>query len=253
LILPFFREMRDRRAVANVLCWLGDIERANGRYDLAKQYYVEFLEIAREIGDKMHIASATYSLGFVSLDAKDLHSARLLFTETLALGREIGLQFMEWALFGFASLAAAEKNARWAIQLFAVTDSLIRGRDESRANEIEHQRYLALARKQVDEATFNAAWAEGSALTVEQAIAEAERETPTPPLASALPRELNALTPRETEVLRLVAAGLSDAQVAAQLVISRRTVSTHLTAIYGKLGVTSRSAATRYALDHHLI
>ena len=89
----------------------------------------------------------------------------------------------------------------------------------------------------------------------DQAIAEAEQETVTPPPAPApaLPREPNALTPREVEVLRLVAVGLSDAQVAAQLVISRRTVSTHLTAIYGKLSVTSRSAATRYALDHHLI
>ncbi len=90
-------------------------------------------------------------------------------------------------------------------------------------------------------------------MTIEQAIAEAEQEIVAPPPAPALPRDPNALTSREIEVLRLVAAGLSDAQVAARLVISRRTVSTHLTAIYGKLGVNSRSSATRYALDHHLI
>ena len=66
------------------------------------------------------------------------------------------------------------------------------------------------------------------------------------------PHDPNALTPREMQVLRLLAAGLSDIQIADKLVISRRTVSTHLTAIYSKMGVNSRSAATRYALDRKL-
>ena len=61
------------------------------------------------------------------------------------------------------------------------------------------------------------------------------------------------LTAREVEVLRLVAQGLTDAEVAEQLVISPRTVNTHLTSIYSKLQVTSRSAATCYTIEHHLI
>lgn len=60
------------------------------------------------------------------------------------------------------------------------------------------------------------------------------------------------LTAREVQVLRLVATGLTDIQVAEQLIISPRTVHAHLTSIYTKLGVTSRSTATRYALEHHL-
>ena len=255
LILPFFREMRDRRAVVNLLSWLGAIELISGRYDMAKRYYAEFLEIARDIGDKMHIANGTFYLGYVSLHENDLKSARLLFAESLALGHEIGLMFEEWALVGFASVAAAEKKARRAIQIFAVIDSQLQDKYASRIDEVLYKRFLALAQEQVDEEAFNTAWAEGCAMKIEQAIAEVEQETLTPPPTSTphLPRDPNALTPRETEVLHLVAAGLSDAQVAAKLVISRRTVSTHLTAIYGKLGVTSRSAATRYALDHHLI
>jgi DNA-binding NarL/FixJ family response regulator len=55
------------------------------------------------------------------------------------------------------------------------------------------------------------------------------------------------------EVLCLVAQGLTDAQVAEQLVISPRTVNWHLTSIYSKLQVSSRAAATRYAIEHHLL
>jgi DNA-binding NarL/FixJ family response regulator len=59
--------------------------------------------------------------------------------------------------------------------------------------------------------------------------------------------------PREVEVLQLVAQGLTDTQVAERLVISPRTVNTHLTSIYNKMGVGSRTAATRFAKEHHLV
>ena len=52
---------------------------------------------------------------------------------------------------------------------------------------------------------------------------------------------------------RLVAQGLTDAQVAEKLVLSPRTVSTHLTSIYGKLQVNSRSAATRFAVENGVV
>ena len=63
----------------------------------------------------------------------------------------------------------------------------------------------------------------------------------------------DGLTAREVDVLRLVAQGLADAQIAEQLVISPRTVNSHLTSIYSKIQVSSRAAATRYAMDHRLV
>jgi DNA-binding NarL/FixJ family response regulator len=54
------------------------------------------------------------------------------------------------------------------------------------------------------------------------------------------------------EVLRLVAMGLTDVQIAEKLILSPRTVHAHISSIYSKLALTSRSAATRYALEHHL-
>lgn len=78
-------------------------------------------------------------------------------------------------------------------------------------------------------------------------------ETSSTPSVKSPPTYPNDLTAREVEVLHLVAQGLTDAQVAEQLVVSSRTVNTHLTSIYGKIGVSSRSAATRYALEHQLV
>ena len=76
-------------------------------------------------------------------------------------------------------------------------------------------------------------------------MAPRRRQRPTPVSPAGL-------TPRELEILHLVAQGLTNKAIAARLVISPRTVYTHLTSIYGKLGVASRSAATRFAVEHHL-
>jgi len=71
--------------------------------------------------------------------------------------------------------------------------------------------------------------------------------------AVAIPRtELASLSAREIEVLQLVARGLSNSQVADHLSLSPRTVNSHLTTIYSKLGVTSRGSAIRFALDHDI-
>jgi DNA-binding NarL/FixJ family response regulator len=60
------------------------------------------------------------------------------------------------------------------------------------------------------------------------------------------------LTDREVDVLRLLAAGLTNKDIADRLVLSPRTVQAHLYRIFGKLDVTTRSAATRYAVEHDL-
>jgi DNA-binding NarL/FixJ family response regulator len=86
--------------------------------------------------------------------------------------------------------------------------------------------------------------------TLPQSLPTAPSSTPQAKPAATYPA---GLTPREVEVLHLLAQGLTDAQIAEQLVISPRTVNNHLTSIYGKIRVSSRSAATRYAIEHKLV
>ena len=67
------------------------------------------------------------------------------------------------------------------------------------------------------------------------------------------PRDAHALTPRELEVLRLVAAGAPTGRSRPTLVVSERTVDRHVSNIFAKLGVSSRAAATAFAYQHHLL
>ncbi len=254
--LLYFRRLRNLRDIAGALVLLGEVERSDGQYDKAGGCYLEAIEISRRLGSRLVMSVALSNLGFVYLHRGQLDSAKSVFVESCRLRKHAeGLAPLN--LLAFATVLSIEKNARRAVPLLAAYQTFA---DCSPgmlgpADEADYERCLALAREQLDKATFDAAWEEGKKLTLEQAIALAEQETmgPSPAPALALRRDPNALTPREVEVLRLVAAGLSDSQVAAKLVISRRTVSTHLTAIYGKLGVKSRTAATRFALDHNLI
>ena len=61
------------------------------------------------------------------------------------------------------------------------------------------------------------------------------------------------LSPREVEILRLIALGYTSAEIAGQLHLSRRTVETHRARIFDKLDIRTRAELVRYALDRHLI
>jgi adenylate cyclase len=102
--------------------------------------------------------------------------------------------------------------------------------------------------------SVNAAAALGDAFKLIPIGPEAQRVIAPTSVAIDEPTEHpGGLTPREIDVLRLVAVGLADAEVARQLFLSIRTVHAHLRSIYRKLGLRSRTAAARYAAENHLL
>jgi DNA-binding CsgD family transcriptional regulator len=113
---------------------------------------------------------------------------------------------------------------------------------------------VALVRATLGPVDFAAGWSDGRMLLPEQAVASISAdETPPKPVPAGRAAYPAGLTAREVDVLRLVAQGLSDAQVADRLVVSVRTVNGHLQSVYRKLGVSSRAAATRFAVEHRLV
>jgi predicted ATPase/class 3 adenylate cyclase/DNA-binding CsgD family transcriptional regulator len=106
---------------------------------------------------------------------------------------------------------------------------------------------VAALRDALGEQDFDAAWAEGAGLSVEEAIAYAkrgrgQRKRPTSGWAS--------LTPTELDVVRLVSEGLTNSDIASRLFVSPRTVQTHLTHVYTKLGLSSRVQLVQEAARH---
>jgi DNA-binding NarL/FixJ family response regulator len=158
-------------------------------------------------------------------------------------------------------VVAARRQLAWAAQLWGASEALrdACGIPIPRIELADYERSVSAARVHLGEKAFAAAWAEGQFMTPEQALAAKGQKLSLQEVSNRAPTALtpqltypDGLTAREVEVLRLVAKGLTDAQVAETLVISPRTVHAHLSSIYNKLAITSRSAATRYAIEHHL-
>ena len=119
------------------------------------------------------------------------------------------------------------------------------------------ERDLAAVRATLAPAAFAAAWAAGAALPLEAAVAEAladdasaEAAGTTP--ATPDPADALGLTPREIDVLRLLAHGHSNREIGEALFISPRTVNFHVTNLLAKLELDSRAAAAAFAVRHGL-
>ncbi len=264
--IALYRALGDKKQIAFCRHYLAEVALYQGNTAMAYSLIEESITVRREMGDPWaRISMDTFDLlAKISAVQGDYKTARTRYEEGLALIIEKSEQIqMPFYLEGLADVVAIQGEFIWAAQLWGIAETLREAFNVPIIPILQagYDRSVAAARKQLGEKTFAAAWAQGRMMTPEQVVAaqgKATLSTPTPltsPLKTTPSSHANpaGLTKREMDVLQLVAQGLTDAQVAEELVITRRTVNWYLTSIYSKIQVSSRSAATRYAVDHHLV
>jgi len=261
--LAFFQELGYARFKVYPLSLLAQMRLAQGELALAREWCEESLVLEKEVGDQEGTIEALLDLGRVAVAQGDLAVARRCYQESLTILQELGSQgFLAACLEGLAALEA-QGAPSLAAQLWGTAEALREaiGAPIYPVYRASYEQAIAQTRAALGEQTFRTAWAEGRSMTPEQVLAAQDLvsvlagtpSVPQPPDPTASPTYPAGLTAREVEVLRLLAQGWTDAQIAEHLVISPRTVNRHTTSLYGKLNVTSRAAATRYAHEHHLL
>lgn len=203
----------------------------------------------RELGESWGTAFALYLLGAVAVRQGQDGDALACLREAYAISSELGeqllrtfvLETLSWRLIDLAH------NMRAGVAVYSAAAAM---RDRGSMPQPPQWAQLmaevmARAAQRLGEDACAAAWTEGRQM--EPGAAFALGTTPTAEKRPAPVRSGSIFTAREADVLRLLAEGLSDAEIATALVLSVRTVHTHLQAVYGKLGVNSRTAALREA------
>ena len=262
--LELGREAGDPALIASVLTHLGYTFLLKGDLDRARAVSEEAAMMLRNQKHSTYLINALDNLGWVALLGGELAKAEALFKESLGLSREIGGTEVAYeTLEGLACVTGTLGEARRAAKVFGAAQALreATGLPQEPSQRALEAPYLSAARSLLDEESWEVAFAEGQAMSFDEALSyslSGEERAGTPSSATASPQppaspEYPAgLTAREVEVLRLVARGLTSAQIAKELFLSPRTVHTHLNSVYHKIGVNSRSAATRYALEQGL-
>ena len=268
--LTFARDTGNTVGLYWSLAGLADLERLQENYMQASALCAEGLALAREIGDRYAMSRLLCIQGKIAQAQGEREQAITRYRDSLSLTTTIDAgNIAGHCLLGLAKESLTAGRFQQATALFAAaTCRLILTRLLAPSERITYEQNLVDLRAQLDNTAFTDAWAEGETMTVQQALAlsfvrdNEQEQSPRPhPVAVGLvssKRQLHTsqypdrLTAREVEVLRLVAQGWTDVQIAAELVISTRTVNAHLTSIYRKIRVSSRHAAAHYAQTQHM-
>ena len=221
----------------------------------------EALHLAHAREDSWAAGVALRCLALTASERGDFMGAASHLIETLAVDLAQGYResiMKDYAYF--AVLAAGRGQMNEACQLFGASEALLEAFGGALAlpESATYARAASAARTVLGDDAFAAVWAAGRALSLEEAatVARAVAAAAMMPNPTTSPPDVatrHGLTPREFEVLRLVAAGRSNAQIAHTLSISPRTVTTHLTKIFTKLRVSSRTGAVAAARRRNLV
>src|SRR5256885_14337723 len=204
----------------------------------------EGASLSRDAGDPLILASMLRNLATVALLEGDLGAATALLKDALHVARQIDDRFTQYYLLSAYAYHAAQSGLpRRAAQLFGAAASVAAGAGAD--DRGPHAPLLAeateSATRSLGAAKFGAEFEAGKRLTRQAAMRLALGESDDHEIATTHGSETGPLARREVEVAQLVADGLSNKQVAARLLISERTVATHVGHILDKLGLDRKS------------
>lgn len=258
------REVGDRHLLPTALIHHADLLRRRGEIEAVDSQLLEALAITRETGYVHGGAFALTALASQALSCGRLDEALRLLRESVMMFQRVGLHFAAQYSSAFcfdvyACFAMRAGESVTAARFLGMSDGIFARNGIPRPIGpvifIDHH-LIASIRSALRDPHVAVAWLEGHALDEDAIVAEslafdlhADFE-----FTSAVESELEAhgLSGRELEVLRLLAEGLTNQEIADTLFISRRTAASHVDHILEKLDVRSRTAAVAYAIRNGL-
>jgi predicted ATPase/DNA-binding CsgD family transcriptional regulator len=260
--------MGDRAGRGAALTELGVAAHLLGDHARATDLLMQAAALAQENGDRRQVAYLAAHLGDVDIATGDIRSAAARYAEALGLFlpmvNRVGIAQCLEALARCAMLRGRDSSA---IRLLGSSAALFSAIGAAPPPGRDPAIDAASLKARLSPADFAGAWEAGQALSPVDAAAEAlalaadlaredyvaatDSSLPVPAAERSSVAELG-LTPREVEVLRLVAEGLTDREIADALSISERTAGNHVQHAMAKIGVESRTAAAVFAVRHHL-
>ena len=178
--LSLFRELEDSQNVAKLLVFLGDTRLRQGNLEKARVLVEEALTLSREPGRKIGVGSALYVLGRVVGSGGDYRRATELYKETIGFIRKRGIKYpLHFRLEALGEVAIALDQPERGARLLGAAETLRQDLGVflvSPYDRVNHERSVAALHEALDEKAFEAAWAEGRAMTLEDAISYALEE-----------------------------------------------------------------------------
>jgi predicted ATPase/DNA-binding NarL/FixJ family response regulator len=245
------RASGDLMGLARAFLWLNSALTLGGDLTRAVAVAEEGIALCDAHGEGLHRAFLMTMLGITLWCEGDMVRASESAKESLAFHRSLGnARGIGFALALLAWIAAAEGRYERAARLLGTVESCSQEPRSRRAIgtqvagyrhlHVYHDQAKAAIRRALGDAAFEAVIRRSAKLDVDRALADAMEESPAGPGDEDGERS-SPLTPRETEVARLVGRGLTNKDVAAELVISQRTAEGHVEHILTKLGFGSRA------------
>jgi non-specific serine/threonine protein kinase len=235
---------------------LGKLALNQGDYTRAATLSEESLALFRQVGDLRRVSMSLMNLARVAVHRTNFERALALYQEGLEIAKAVEAESKTAeGLEGIASICCARGQpvrATWLLGAAETVRDAI-GVPVSTDYRAVYEYSLETVRASLDGERFTAAWAEGRAMMPEQAIRYAlADEQSTLRELTAPGEQVPILTARQRQVAALVARGLTNREIAAELVIAEGTAANHVGHILSKLGLRSRAQLAAWAVDQKL-